>query len=50
MLAANTSVTLAVIWLLVGGLGLSVTPQEWRGILLSAVMLAGALVCLFAAT
>jgi hypothetical protein len=48
MLVANVSVTLAVMWLLVGALGLSVAPREWRGMLLSAAMLAGALAYFFA--
>jgi hypothetical protein len=43
MLVANVSVTLAIMWLIVGVLGLSVAPREWRGMLLSAAMLAGAL-------
>ena len=47
MLVANVSVTLAVIWLLVAALGLSVAPREWRGMMLSAAMLAVALAYLF---
>ena len=47
MLVANVSVTLAVMWLVVGALGLSVAPREWRGMMLSAVVLAVALAYLF---
>jgi len=50
VLMADASAMLAIVWLFVGALGLSVAPREWRSILLPAAMLAGALACFFGAT
>jgi hypothetical protein len=50
MFVTNVPVMLAVMWLFLGALGVSVAPREWRSILLPAAIVAGAVAFFLGAT